>query len=376
MYSAFRVQLEALDLMCGSQQLSSVQVSQIKDINPSTLRNWKQHFLLFGETPEETRRTNLLRGPRVENRKLTPDLKVEILRIIRQYPFSYLDELQTKLFESTGCLVSISQLQRVLTGELRWSLQVAQARASEQDEIERAEHRAFMYEVTDDPYQFIFLDESAKDRNASRRRRCWQPIGLNDVSEFFSDRNDFLYTLIAAADMNGFVGEACEIVRRRRGERDDDIEAGTVDADRFVAWVEERLCPTLGNYFLGERRSIVVMDNASIHLDERVRTLIEGKGALLIYQSSYSPDFDPIEKCFRQYKASLRRNAALGAILPYEAHWQALQTVSSSNMRAYYRKMGFIKNVPDELTVYSKTQLLATIISNNMATVAIHSLQH
>jgi hypothetical protein len=205
-----------------------------------------------------------------------------------------------------------------------------------------------MHQVTDNPYQFIFVDESAKDRNSSRRSRAWQPVGVNKITEFFSDRNLFMYSLIAAVDMNGFVVEACDLVRRRRGEDDVDEEAGTVDADRFVVWVAEKLCPTLGNYFRNERRSIVVLDNAAIHLDDRVRQLVEGTGALLIYLSAYSPDFDPIEMCFRQYKADLKKNNWWLGGQPYHAHWHALQTVTAQNMRSYYRALRFIRNVSNK----------------------------
>ena len=61
-------------------------------------------------------------------------------------------------------------------------------------------------------------------------------------------------------------------------------------------WVEEKLVPTLGNYALGEPRSVVIMDNATIHAG--VRDLIEGAGAKLIYLSAYSPELNPIELMF------------------------------------------------------------------------------
>jgi hypothetical protein len=101
-------------------------------------------------------------------------------------------------------------------------------------------------------------------------------------------------------------------------------------------------------FFLNEPRYIVVMDNATIHMDERVRLLVESRGAFLIYQSAYSLDLDPIEFCFRQYKADLKRHNMLLGRRPYEAHWHALQSVSRANMMAYYRKMVFIKNVTEE----------------------------
>ena len=70
----------------------------------------------------------------------------------------------------------------------------------------------------------------------------------------------------------------------------------TIDKNRFRMWVEEKLIPTLGNYALGEPRSVVIMDNATIHAG--VRELIRGAGAKLIYLSAYSPELNPIELMF------------------------------------------------------------------------------
>lgn len=140
--------------------------------------------------------------------------------------------------------------------------------------------------------------------------------------------------------------EASELVRRKRNANDNDDEAGTIDADRFVQWVEYKLVPTLGNYHLGEARSIVVMDNATIHMDARILQLISGVGALLIYQAAYSPDMDPIEFAFHQYKAYLKRNLQQQGHDPQAMHLRAMSCVTAHNMCNYYSRVGGIRNVP------------------------------
>jgi len=67
--------------------------------------------------------------------------------------------------------------------------------------------------------------------------------------------------LIAAVDISGFIVEACELIRREPGNVSD-IDYGTVNADRFLAYSNSHLNPTLGNYHFGEARSIVVLDHA------------------------------------------------------------------------------------------------------------------
>ena len=58
------------------------------------------------------------------------------------------------------------------------------------------------------------------------------------------------------------------------------------------------------NPFPGDR-SVVVLDNASVHWDDRVRRLIEREGAILLYLPAYSYDFNPIEMAFNEAKATL-----------------------------------------------------------------------
>ena len=49
-------------------------------------------------------------------------------------------------------------------------------------------------------------------------------------------------------------------------------------------------------------RSVVVLDNASIHHVTEVESLIEETGAIVIYLPPYSPDLNPIEECFSKVK--------------------------------------------------------------------------
>lgn len=350
MHNDLRLQKECLDLMI-LHGWNSVEVSLKKGISHSTIRNWKTFYLQYGRSPAAARREKKKLGPRVNNRPFTPELKHELSIIVSHKPWLYLDEFQAQLLARTGTKVSTSAIYKVLTEELGWSLQAAEVAARERNEVDRAEHQAVLHEVTDDPSQFVFVDESAKDKNTALRRRLWRPINCNaPINRYFADWVDHSYTLLAACDINGFIPEACELVRRKRNAQDEDDEAGTIDANRFMSWVEDKLAPTLGNYALGEPRSIVVMDNASIHNDHRILQAIMNAGALLVYQSAYSPDLNPIEYCFHQYKSDLRRYSSQFGNDSYLAHNHALYSVNHENMKNYYRKVGGIRNIPPPKT--------------------------
>ena len=105
-----------------------------------------------------------------------------------------------------------------------------------------------------------------------------------------------------------------------------------MDTERFEMWVEERLIPLLGCYERGEPRSIVIMDNATIH--SRLEPLIEAAGAKLIYTAPYSPELNPIELMFGSYKASLKRYRQQSHHI---SHIQSLYSVTPEIARAYVK---------------------------------------
>jgi transposase len=79
---------------------------------------------------------------------------------------------------------------------------------------------------------------------------------------------------------------------------------GATDTDVFCAYVSVVIAPTLA------QGGIVVMDTLSAHKAQRVRELIEAGGARLVYLPPYSPDFNPIERCWSKIKTYLRATKA------------------------------------------------------------------
>ena len=149
--------------------------------------------------------------------------------------------------------------------------------------------------------------------------------------------------MIGAVDYNGFIREACDCVFRKRGENDPDPSRGSVDSERFVQYIEEMIVPILGNFDNNEPRSVVVMDNASIHKDQQVVELIEGAGARIIWTAAYSPWLNPIERCFSVYKAKLKRLERVRNV--YQRHLEALDSVGPETMYNLYRKLECINNL-------------------------------
>ena len=61
------------------------------------------------------------------------------------------------------------------------------------------------------------------------------------------------------------------------------------------------------NVYPGDN-SIIVMDNARIHHDNKLIELLEGLGCCIIFLPPYSPDFNLIETAFLTIKSWIRRN--------------------------------------------------------------------
>ena len=80
----------------------------------------------------------------------------------------------------------------------------------------------------------------------------------------------------------------------------------TVNDDKFCDFVQRCLVPILQPFNGMNDRSIVVMDNASIHHVNRVVATIQETGALVRFLSPYSPDLNPIEEVFTKVKSYLK----------------------------------------------------------------------
>jgi transposase len=112
---------------------------------------------------------------------------------------------------------------------------------------------------------------------------------------------------------------------------------GATDGAAFEVYVEHFLVPTL------KQGQIVVMDNLQVHKMKRVRELVEGAGAEVLFLPPYSPDFSPIEEAFSKVKGILRRIGARArareALL--EATSEALDAVSRRDARGWFGHCGY-----------------------------------
>jgi transposase len=85
----------------------------------------------------------------------------------------------------------------------------------------------------------------------------------------------------------------------------------------------------------------VVMDNLQVHKSLRVKDLIEGAGAEILFLPPYSPEFSPIEETFSKVKGILRRIGARTREALLEATSEALDAVSRRDAVGWFRHCGY-----------------------------------
>lgn len=75
---------------------------------------------------------------------------------------------------------------------------------------------------------------------------------------------------------------------------------GTADTKLVLYWTKNMLLSNLPD------NSVIVWDNASIHISKKIRNLLEEAGHNMIFLPPYSPDLNPIEHKWHELKSKLK----------------------------------------------------------------------
>ena len=110
---------------------------------------------------------------------------------------------------------------------------------------------------------------------------------------------------------------------------------GAVDGIVFKVYVAQVLCPTLA------AGDVVVMDNLPAHKVAGIKQLIEECGAKLIYLPPYSPDLNPIEKCWSKIKTYLRKAKARTREELEKALREALLSITEADAQGWFKSCGY-----------------------------------
>lgn len=110
---------------------------------------------------------------------------------------------------------------------------------------------------------------------------------------------------------------------------------GATDGAVFVAYVEQVLGPALS------AGDVVVMDNLSAHKVKGVREAIAACGASVLYLPPYSPDLNPIEKCWSKLKSLLRTVGARTREALEAAIGEVIKQVTEADAEGWFGSCGY-----------------------------------
>lgn len=129
------------------------------------------------------------------------------------------------------------------------------------------------------------------------------------------------YTLIAALGLNGVHAPW--------------LLEGALDGEAFRVYVKEVLAPVL------QAGDILVLDNCATHKVSGIAELVAQCGARLEFLAPYSPDCNPIERCWSKIKAYLRKAKARTYEALVQALQEALATITAEDIRAWVEFCGY-----------------------------------
>ncbi len=86
---------------------------------------------------------------------------------------------------------------------------------------------------------------------------------------------------------------------------------------------------------------MVVLDGLGAHRTEKVRELVEARGADLVFLPSYSPDLNPIEEAFSKIKDMVRKVGARTREALEEAIAMALSALTPEDVAGWFAHAGY-----------------------------------
>lgn len=182
---------------------------------------------------------------------------------------------------------------------------------------------AFAVRITEELADILdrlkFLDESGV--NLGMTRLYGRATPGERVVEATPGTSGPHYTLVAALGLKGVQAPL--------------LFEGAMTTLAFDTYIEDVLAPSL------RRGEILLMDNLSAHKSDHARATLETRGVQVIFLPPYSPDLNPIEKCWAKVKQALRAAKARSWDDLLVAVREALLSVSRSDVLAWFAHCGY-----------------------------------
>lgn len=266
-----------------------------------------EHFVsdIFGPNVRSIRRWySLFRTKGIVKENFPPERKSrwpqgvldDVEKYVNDHPTFYIEELRFFLKQKHPDLTNVSDstVCRALNFDLLLTRKKLTKAAREATPEEIRNYHQKLQEWYSYPEQLIFIDETSKDGRDVFRKYARSKKGTKAIVKLPFSRGKRV-SVLASLDTRGFSAWKST--------------TGTFTRNKFHHAFAEKVIPQLNPWPLP--RSIVIMDNAKIHMFRELQDSIHQTGARLLFLPPYSPELNPIEVCFGQLKRWLQKHANL-----------------------------------------------------------------
>lgn len=255
------------------------------DIAPSTAHRIFKEFIENGDVCPKGNK-----GPRLHLRKMDDHVEMFIIGLILDAPSMYLKELCTKIEEVCHVKVCEATICNLLHRHGFTRKKIRQVAIQQSVELRgkfMAEALLYRKEL------FVWVDETGSDNRSCMRKYGYAIKGQVPLCRRLFVRGQRL-SAIAAIATDGLV---CVEVTRQK-----------VNSDILFDFLRGSLIPYMVPFDGTSPKSIVIMDNCSIHHVSEIKTLFDNVGIPVFFLPPYSPDYNPIEETFSYIKSYLREH--------------------------------------------------------------------
>jgi transposase len=220
-------------------------------------------------------------------RSITPQILEVLCEHLLEKPGLYLEEMAVFLWDEFDVLVSPSSIRRALRSR-NWSKKTARRVAMERNPDLRD---LYLYNLFDfRSYYLVYVNESGYDKLIGFRKTSWSPFSVAPIQIAKSHRGH-RYQILPAYSQDGILLHH--------------VFQGSTEGEIFEDFIEQ-LLPHCSRW--PEPKSVIVIDNTSLHRTDRVERLCAEVGVKLAYLPPYSPDLNPIEGFFAELKGFIKKH--------------------------------------------------------------------
>ena len=271
---------------CYGLQLTYRQIARNLNVDVSTVCRVINRY-------QETGNVSKRRHPNGHDhhmKRLIPTDEFLILELVAEKPGIYLRELQAEIYKNTGTHISVISICTFLHKNGFTHRKLSRV-SGQRDDFLRSQFMEDLSIFSID--MLVFVDESGSDNRDALRKFGYSLRGQPAKALSLFPRGKHL-SAIAAMSCDGVLG--CQ------------IHEGGVNSEAFQGFLDMELAPKLLPFNGTNCRSVVVMDNASIHHADQLVNSLEHLGVLVYFLPPYSPDFNPIEELFSKVKLVMKAN--------------------------------------------------------------------